>query len=138
MAVLKTQGTTIAVGAVGGPYNTFGQVTDIPDLQKGGAPTEINTTDILSADKKFMLGLKEASEVTITFNYDPDDTYHSEVSTAFNDGTQKGFQITLTDATPTVITVNAYITSFKYGGSMDDKLVGTFTMKYSASDYTVA
>ena len=137
MAIIKSQGTVIAVGAVGGPYNAVGQVTAITGIGKG-AFSEIDTTDLDSTGMEFILGLPESTELSMTINFDPDDTYHTEMRTAQEAGTKKGFTITLTDTTATVITLSAYVTTFTYDVSQNEKLVGNVTLKYSPADYSVA
>lgn len=137
MTVIKSQGTVLAVGAVGGPYNDVGQITAISGIGQG-APTEIDTTDLDSASKEFILGLKESQEITLTVNFDPDDTYHTEIRTAHANDTQKGFTITMTDTTPTVVTLSANVTAFTFDVNTDEKVVANVTLKYMSKDYSIA
>lgn len=126
MATIQTQGTTIGIGdgASSETFNTIGEVLNIAG-PSGSAP-EIDITNLSSTAREFSMGLPDEGNISLTCNWDPDDTYQLQARTARNAQTLTNFKITCTDTPATTITFAAYVTEWSLNFDIDN--VGKLTI----------
>jgi hypothetical protein len=139
---IQAHGITIGVSTTSSNFDTLGELTDIspPSVSKDVIET---TNHGSSGVKSYIGGLVDFGEVSITVNYNPDDTEHTlmrnlakapnstQVDSTNNDVYY--FQITYTDATPTTETFQGIVTSFEQEAPIDGQLSATFTVKITGS-----
>jgi hypothetical protein len=126
MSTLQTQGTTIAIETSDSPetWGTIGEVKSIAG-PSGSAP-EIDITNLASTAREFNMGLPDEGTITLSCNYDPDDTNQAACRTARNAQTLSSFKITCSDSPATTITFSAYVT--EWGLNFDIDAVATLTI----------
>ena len=139
---IQAHGISIAVSKQNSGYNALGELTDIspPSISKDVIET---TNHGSSGVKSYIGGLVDFGEVSLTVNYNPDDTHHTtmrELATASLSSTVDSvandiwyFQITYTDSTPTTETFQGIVTSFEQEAPIDGQLSATFTVKITGS-----
>lgn len=136
MTALKTQGTTIALGDGASPevFTAIGEVKDISWADAGG--TEIETTNLSSSSKTFIMGLPDNGSVTLVCNYDPNDTQQTALKTSKDAQTLKNYRITLSDSS-TQANFAAYCMNWSFTTTEDDVTTLNVTLKVSG-DVTVS
>lgn len=132
MAALKSQGVVLKIGDGGGTevFNAIGEVVSISGLG-GGAPAEIDVTNLSSTGKEFLMGIADAGEVSIDLNLDTGDTYQTQLRTDRAAQTLRNFQLDLTDSGTTTISFAAYIKTFEVGVAVDDKISLSVSLRVS-------
>lgn len=131
MATLESQGTVLKVGADASPQGlqTVGQVTSITGL-RGGSATVIDVSNLASTAREKKMGLPDEGQVTITCQYDPNDTNGQvAMETARTNRTRKGFTITLTDSPATVFSFNGYVLTAQVDVNIDGVDEATYTVE---------
>lgn len=111
MAAISSQGTslTIAAQAIAGIVSYSGL---------DGESTEIDTTNLASTAKEFIVGLEDFGSFSFDMISDPTDAGQEDLRDLKTAGTAAAFVLT-TSASKTA-TFNAYVTSLSYSGSVDD------------------
>ena len=122
-----------AYGAVlkrvtGGP-TTIAQIRDI-----GGPGVSMDTIDVTTHDstdawREFVAGLKDGGEVSLDLVYDPDSPSQTLLRTDLDGRTKASYSITLTDATPAIITFDCFVTAFEPSAAVEDELGLSATLK---------
>jgi len=82
-----------------------------------GSASELDTTDLSSTAKEFMLGLVDQGQFTININYKSTNTGHVALRAKQVSGAVSNFRLTLPDAT--VVTFNGYVKKFSLAGGVD-------------------
>ncbi len=91
------------------------------------APTEIDTTNLDSTRKEFMIGLAGSWTMSCAMDTDPADTGQLELTKAQNDGLIR--TITLTLAGGKVFAGRGFIMNFGASGSPDAVVNGTLSIR---------
>lgn len=130
MTVVKTQGTVLQGGDGGGPevFTTIAQVLSVNGIGSG-APTEIDITQLSDTFKRYLMGLKDSDEITLTLMYDPGDATQTALRTEKENQTLRNYKLVLVDTGATEISFAAYVKTFEIGVEMDDKLTLDVTMR---------
>tara|TARA_Y100000361_G_scaffold37821_1_gene32377 strand:- start:12808 stop:13236 length:429 start_codon:yes stop_codon:yes gene_type:complete len=119
-------------------YDSLGSITDLSPPSVTKDTIEV-TSHGDSGIRKYIGGLVDFGEVSITVNYDPDDTAHTNFRTLAEtpndvaDATNTGFKITYADTGATVLTFNGIVTGFEQEAPIDGQLSATITIKVSGA-----
>lgn len=134
MPALESQGTVIKRGDGGGTevFTTITRVVSISGVGNG-ASTEIDITDLSSAGKEFLMGLKDEGEISLAINYDPDDAEQDGLRTDRDARTLRNFQIVMTDSPATTISFSAYVKTFGLDWGVDDKVPLSVSLRISGA-----
>lgn len=134
MGYVLTKGTTLQMSNGDSPetWVTINMVTGIPGLRGGSAP-DIDVTNLASTAKEYAAGIPDTQDISIPIIYDPDDTGHVALETAFADQAARTFKVTLTNSPPTVFTFSAVVKEFGLDANIDDVWRGTLTLKRSGA-----
>lgn len=120
-AILKRGGTTIAA------------IKDITGPGLSLDTIDVTTHDSANAWREFIGGLKDGGEVSMDIVWDPDDTSQTNFRTDLASRAVTAWSITLTDATPTVISFNALVTEFEPSIALEDELAASVTLKITGA-----
>lgn len=82
-------------GATAGTFETVAQVASIQPPQLERDVADVEDLDPVDEIKKKLPGLIDAGEVTLTLNFDPDDTGQTALETDFYAGATKNYRIKL-------------------------------------------
>lgn len=125
---VKTQGTTLSRGTGTGSPETFEAVTGLLDFS-GPTPSrgEIDTTDLDSDAKEFMLGLKDNGEMTFNGKFKPADSVHQAVVGDLDNDTAGNWKVTLSDGT--TIEFAAFVKDLPITGGTDDIVKYSITLR---------
>jgi len=121
---LKSQGVKLEIQTAAGPpavLSPVGEVKTIGDIDSGQA-ADIDVTHLQSDAKEYLIGLKDAGTITLEGNLVPDDIGQVEMRTARDDQAIRSFKITLTDATPTTLSFDAFVKQFATSAGVDSSL----------------
>lgn len=84
-------------GATPGTFVTIAQVASITPPQLEADDVEIEDLDPVDGYKKYLPGLLDGGEVSLTLNFDGSTTGHMDLLSDFNSRTQKNYKIMLPD-----------------------------------------
>lgn len=113
---IVTQGLTIARMGT----SAFETIPNIKSFQGlGGQAQVIDVTNLSSTAKEKRIGLRDEGELSITLDFDPDDTVQEGLRTDRANRTRQQFKITFTDTTPTTATFYGYVNQFGIQGGVD-------------------
>lgn len=134
MPDIKTQGTLLQIEKTASPgeYETISGVYSIGGLG-GGDSAEIDVTDFDSTAKEFLLGLKDEGTLSVSLNYDPDNTNHILLDTLRTSQASSGFKIALAAGTAKNFTFDAYVKSFEKTMEADDAVRGNLTLRITGA-----
>lgn len=90
-------------------------------------PTEIDTTNLDSTRKEFMIGLAGSWSMNCAMDIDPTDTGQLELTKAQNDGLIRTFTVTL--ASGKVFAGRGFVMNFGAAGSPDAVVNGTLAVR---------
>lgn len=90
-------------------------------------PTEIDTTNLDSTRKEFMIGLAGSWTMNCAMDTDPTDTGQTELTKAQNDGLVRTFTLTL--ASGKVFAGRGFVMNFGAAGSPDAVVNGTLAVR---------
>lgn len=129
-ATLLGKGTTLKLGsaALGGVISITG-----PNRQVG----TVETTNLSSTVRTFRPTILDNGEVTVTIQFDPDDTDHTAVEALLTASplAAASWVITCTDGTPSTYTFSGILTGLDYNmaSSVDDLSTADLTIKISGA-----
>lgn len=125
---VKSQGTTLSRGTGSGSPETFETVTGLLDFS-GPTPSrgEIDTTDLDSTAKEFMLGLKDNGEMTFNGKLKPADSVHQDVIADLDNDVAGNWKVTLSDGTK--IEFAAFVKDMPITGGTDDIVKYSLTLR---------
>lgn len=123
----STNYTTYASGgtAVKQTMTPVGNIKDFNIDQD--PPTEIDTTNLDSTRKEFMIGLAGSWSMNCAMDIDTADTGQTELTKAQNDGLIRTFTVTL--ASGKVFAGRGYVMNFGAAGSPDAVVSGTLAVR---------
>jgi hypothetical protein len=106
-------------------WTEIGEVTDFsgPD----GTASEIETTHLGSTAKEFLMGLPDEGSLSLSINWQADDTGQTAVREARAARTEEDFKITYSDAS--TATFKGYVLGLSSSGSVDGKIDGSITIR---------
>jgi len=84
-------------GATPGTFTDIAQVASITPPQLEADDVEIGDLGITDGYKKYLPGLLDAGEVSLTLNFDSANTGHQDLLSDFNSRTTKNYKIVLPD-----------------------------------------
>ena len=129
--LIDTQGMSLKMGDGLSP-ETFTQVprvTSIDPIPNASGKPLRDVTDLSHTDtRKHKFGLADMPEITVEGFFDPDDTTHTALATAHENGTVTNFQVVLTDGTPTTYSFSALV-SMQISAPLDGDVPFTLTLK---------
>lgn len=121
----RTIGTTLTKGGV-----NIGSLTKITPPEKSADSIEVTTLDVIDGYKKFMPGLKDGGEVTVSGFFDSADAGQLSLDTAFEAGSEDTYIITFPAAIGATFTFAASITKYTPGEvNTEDPLSFELTLK---------
>jgi hypothetical protein len=112
--------------------------TDIPGVEGLSGPTgtkqQIDVTAINDTAAKFVAGLPDYGEVTFRLFWDPSDTTHQELLTAYNTANSSSeFQIVCSDAGAAVIAFAGQVTGWQWSFEKGQAATAEVTIKVSGN-----
>lgn len=94
----------------------------------------VDTTNLTSTVKTTRPTLVDPGTVTATGQYDPEDTVHQSLKTAFDAGTILFWKETFNTVTPKVASYQGYLTSFEVSGiEPEENLTFSFTIQLTTA-----
>lgn len=114
-------------GATSEVFTAIANVTNV-----GGPSLSRSTIDVTSHDSpnqwmEFLGGLKDAGEVSLDVNYDPD--VHDVLVADFEDTAPRNYRVAFPTTPETLWNVSAILTGFEPEAPHDDKLAAELTFK---------
>ncbi len=109
---LRSQGSSISYGGLIGASASWQAVEEVEDIKRSGQKvSEIDVTNLQSAAKEFVLGLKDEGTVDISANFTAG-IVQQLLFARYDDSQAAQYQITIGAAltTPVTFTFNAYVT----------------------------
>src|SRR3990167_6578594 len=106
-------------------FETVGEVNSFDGPQMS-APS-IDATSFDSTWAENLVGIPDAGQATLGFNWIPSNGPQSRLRTDFAAGTLRAYRIQLTGST--VIAFSAYITAVSRSGAVNDKTNGSATLR---------
>lgn len=128
-------GTTIALGDGASPevFTTIAYVTNIEGPGLSADTIDVTSHGSTDGYRQFVQGLKDAGEVSLELNFDPDAATHVNASGGlayeYEQGTESNYKITFPDTT--VWTFPGIVTGLSPSAPMDGKLSAAVTIKVS-------
>ena len=130
MATVLGKGTTLKLAST-----AVGNVVSISGPNRSVGTVE--TTNLNSTERTFRPTILDNGEVTVTIQFDPDDTQHIALEGLLTASPLAAatWVITMTDATPSTYTVSGILTSFDVdtAASVDDLTMATLTIKVTGA-----
>ena len=121
----RTIGTTLAKGGV-----NIGSLTKIAPPERSTDSIDITTLDVVDGYKKFMPGLKDGGEVTVSGFFDSADAGQLALDTAFKAGSEDTYIITFPAPIGATFTFSAIVIKFTPGEvNTEDPLSFELTLK---------
>ena len=121
--------------AISGAISSSTLVGEVDDLS--ALELSRNTVDLLSYgddDLRKLVGAKDNGSITVTLNWDPSDTDHDALATAFVDGDIGTYAIQWVSGTGSArADFSAYITSFGVAHPKEDKVTCTVELMISGA-----
>lgn len=123
----RTIGTTLAKGLV-----SIGSLTKITPPEKSTDSIDVTTLDVTDGYKRFIPGLKDGGEVTVSGFFDTEDDGQLALDATFEAGTEDTYVITFPASFGATFTFDAIITKFTVGEvNVEDPLTFELTLKVS-------
>lgn len=130
MATLLGKGTTLKLATT-----AVGQVVSISGPNRSVGTVE--TTNLNSTERTFRPTILDNGEVTVTIQFDPDDTQHTAIEALLTASplASASWVITMTDGTPSTYTFNGILTAFDIdaAASVDDLTTASLTIKITGA-----
>jgi hypothetical protein len=123
MTRLAAKGTKFQYGNGSGTetFTDMAQVRSIGDL--GGDSGEIDTTDLSSTAKEYLMGLPDNGDLQLTLAWDPADARHVAMFTRETTQSLNNYKIVMSDTGAFTWAFSAYVKSFKITGMTPDSLI---------------
>lgn len=106
-------------------WSEVGMVTDWDG--PGGSASVIDTTHLQSTAREKLMGLMDEGQISLSLNWDSDDTGQEACRVARAARTQKEFRISYTNGA--VQTFDGFVLSFPSSGGVDGKVEGNITIE---------
>ena len=129
---IQSQGFKLEIGDVGDSPALLTEVKEVTTFSGfDGQAAEIETTNLQSTAKEYLMGLEDAGAFNVDINYVAADPGQSEARTARAARTLKTFLVTFSDATTAAF--DAYVLSNPITGGVDAKVDSSFSMRITGS-----
>lgn len=129
---IETQGFLVKIGNQG---NSPGELTEVKEVVNfsgfDGQAAEIETTNLQSSAKEFIMGLEDHGQFQIDCNYLPADPGQDEVRAAKAARTLKTVELTFSDSS--TATFDCYVLSASLSGGVDSKVDTSFVFRITGS-----
>lgn len=134
MAIYVADGATIGRGDGASPevFTTIAQVRTIGTvgLNRG----LIDVTNLSSAAREYKKAIVDGQEISLSIQYDPDDTGHAGLRTDCSAEVSRNYRITLTDSPAQTITFAAMAMNWTLSGiEIDNVIMLSCTLKPSGA-----
>lgn len=138
MTVYTTQGTKFSRGA-GSPVS-YSQITQLHGIGPIGQDRSlIDVTNLDSAAREYAKAIKDGKEMTLRFQYDPDNTGQTNLRTDRDGETAVSYRITLPIGSPQkTITFDAQCTGWEIDDVPIDGVFGLTVVLKPTGDLTFA
>jgi hypothetical protein len=129
MTTIQSQGTSLTVGDGASPevFNAVGQIVNI-DGPTGSAPV-IDVSNLASTAREKNMGLPDEGQITLSLQYDPDDTGQTRLKTLRTNRTAGNFKINMSDSPATVLSFSGYVLEFSRSFNIDEVVMGSATIE---------
>lgn len=116
-----------------GNFAVIAKITDISGPSKEREAIETTAHDSPDQYREFIKGLKDGGEVTLTLNYDPSDSTHSDLEADFEEDPLRDYQVKILpgDANEKTWQISALITALGDEFPHDGKMEREVTFKIS-------
>lgn len=133
MATIQSQGCTFSTGDGASPevFTAVGNVVNIGG-PSGSAPV-IDVSNLASTRREKNMGLPDAGQITLSVQFDPDDTGQTRCKTLRAARTAGNFKITLSDSPATVWTFSGYVLEFSKSIEIDQVVMGNITIEITGA-----
>src|SRR3546814_3399401 len=117
----------------GGVFVTIANVSDISGPSRSREAIEVTAHDSPNQYREFVKGLKDGGEVTITINYDPGASTHSDLDADFEEDDLRDYQVVVLpgEADTATWAFSGLITSIGDEFPVDDRMEREVTFKIS-------
>ena len=130
---IVSQGFDFKIRTAVGP-DVFTSVLGITNFTGfDGEASEIDTTDLKSVAKEFIMGLPDSGKFSLTTNYLPHDTGQLAMRAAKADATSPVQKLKMILSDGTTATFDGYITSAPISGGVDAKVEGSFGIRITGA-----
>ena len=119
---LESQGVTLSWNA-----QAIGEVVSFNG--PGGSASIIDVTHLGSTRREKRMGIADEGQLSFDVNLVPGNAGQIALRTDRDSRTEREVILTLTDATNTTLTFNAYCTQFSIQGSVDNKIQASVTLE---------
>lgn len=128
---VKTQGTVLKRGTGTGSPETFETVTGVLDFSgPSTSRNEIDTTDLSSTAKEYLLGLKDEGEITFNGKFIPSSSVHQAVLSDLDENDPGNWRIEFSDG-ETIADFAAGVKGAPITGGVDDVVKYAITLRLS-------
>jgi hypothetical protein len=125
----KAQGTLLQIGNGGSPetFTSIGQIRSFDG--PGGSAAEIDTTNLSSSAKEFVLGLKDNGSITCEAFFDATDAGQLAVRAARDALEVRNYKLVLPFSPAITWAFQAYASDFSISGGVDDVINLTMSFR---------
>lgn len=125
----------LLIGDGGSPEN-FAVVGQVTSLGEAGSSRDLIDASAYGDDwKDYVIGQQDGAEVEVTVAYDPADTQHDAIQSAYDTAAKRNFQLRHTPA-GFQVQFPAYVTELSRGAERDGVLQLSATLKIVAPGIT--
>jgi hypothetical protein len=138
LATYVADGTTFARGDGASPevFTAINQVTDVGTV--GSDRGLIDVTNLSSTAREYKKAIKDGQELTLTINYDPDDTGHSGLRTDNDAEVSRNYRVTFSDSPAQTVTFAGLVTNWSVGNIVIDNVLTLSVTVKPTGDLTFA
>lgn len=134
MAAKIGLGTTVGYETTpgSGTYTTVGEVIEFSP--PASSMDTVDATDFSHSDghRRFIAGLIDAGEITVTFNFDPALSVYGAIDTIYKSRVIRKWRFAYAGSTVNTV-VDAFVTGLSRAVPMDDKMTMEITLKVSGT-----
>jgi len=129
---IETQGLLFKIGASGESPGALTEIKEVVSFSGfDGSAAEIDTTNLQSTAKEFLMGLQDFGNFTVEVNHLPTDAGQVEARAAKASRVQKAFEVTFSDAS--TATFEGFVLSNPLSGGVDAKVDGSFVIRITGN-----
>ena len=129
---LVARGLTLSVATGASPDYAV-----IPNLDNvsgpGSTAAEIEITDLSSTAKEFLLDLVDNGNVSVSGNFNPQETYHAQLQSDNAASTERNYRITFPSSPEATYTFAARVSEFSPEGGIAAALRFSFTLRVTGA-----
>lgn len=129
---VDTTGKTVTAGSGTATPTTWTQIINVKSFSGfDGQPAELETTNLDSTAKEFLLGLTDPGAFNFEIDYDSTAASHQALRTKQIAATKTPFKLTLPNGN--VITFNAYVKGLPLSGGVDQVAKTSVTLRITGA-----